>query len=79
MPSPSNHEVPSPESLWHPLFLAWLTSLVATLGSLFFSEVMLLPPCILCWYQRICMYPLAVTFTVALFARDTGASATAGR
>ena len=53
-----------------PLFALWLISLVATLGSLFFSEVMRLPPCVLCWYQRIAMYPLAVLTTVALVRSD---------
>jgi len=38
---------------WYPVFSPWLTSLI--LGSLFFSEVMMYPPCILCWYQRICV------------------------
>ena len=47
-------------------------SVVATLGSLFFSEVMRLPPCSLCWYQRVCMYPLVVITTVGLLRRDTG-------
>lgn len=64
----------SPDSMWPPLFVAWLLSLIATMGSLFFSEVMGLPPCVLCWYQRVCMYPLAATFTVALFTRDSRAS-----
>ena len=36
-------------------YFAWLVALVATLGSLFFSEVLGLPPCVLCWYQRIAM------------------------
>jgi disulfide bond formation protein DsbB len=56
------------------LFVVWLTSLVATLGSLFFSEVMRLPPCTLCWYQRVCMYPLVVVSTVGLLRRDRAAS-----
>ena len=55
---------------WIPLFAAWLVGLVATMGSLFFSEVMGLPPCVLCWYQRICMYPIAVIATVGLAAGD---------
>ncbi len=41
-------------------------AVVATAGSLFFSEVMKLPPCVLCWYQRICMYPLVLIFALAL-------------
>ena len=57
-----------------PLFGLWLIALVATLGSLFFSEVMRLPPCVLCWYQRICMYPLAAIATVGLLTRDPGAA-----
>lgn len=52
------------------MFVSWIVALVATLGSLFFSEVMGLPPCILCWYQRIAMYPLVVILSVGLGARD---------
>ena len=48
-------------------FIAWLISFVATLGSLFFSEVMDFPPCSLCWYQRIAMYPLVLLFAVGFF------------
>lgn len=48
------------------LQLAFLISLIATAGSLFFSEVMKLPPCVLCWYQRICMYPLVLIFILPL-------------
>ena len=55
---------------WTLLFLAWLTATVSTLGSLFFSEVMLIPPCVMCWYQRICMYPLVLILFVALFSTD---------
>lgn len=51
-------------------YAAWLTALVATAGSLFFSEVMDLPPCILCWYQRIAMYPLVLVIGVGIVMRD---------
>jgi disulfide bond formation protein DsbB len=44
------------------------------LGSLFFSDVMGLPPCTLCWYQRITMYPIVVISTVALLVRDRNAA-----
>lgn len=60
------------QAQWTPMFVLWLVSLTATLGSLFFSEVMRLPPCVLCWYQRIAMYPLVVLATVALVRRDFG-------
>jgi disulfide bond formation protein DsbB len=52
------------------LFVAFFQSLVATLGSLFFSEVMKFPPCVLCWYQRICMYPLVAILLVGLITKD---------
>jgi disulfide bond formation protein DsbB len=68
------HSSPSGDAAWFPLFAVWAVSLVATLGSLFFSEVMRLPPCVLCWYQRICMYPLVVVATMGLLARDGGAA-----
>lgn len=61
---------PHDESVWLPLLILWTLSLVATMGSLFFSEVMRLPPCVLCWYQRICMYPLTIIAAVGLMARD---------
>lgn len=53
-----------------PLFLAWVIALVATLGSLFFSEVMHYVPCSLCWYQRIFMYPLVLVLGTGLLASD---------
>lgn len=52
------------------VYLAWFQALVATLGSLFFSEVMHLTPCVLCWYQRIMMYPLVLILTVGVLLRD---------
>jgi disulfide bond formation protein DsbB len=48
------------------LWLAFLVALIATAGSLFFSEVAHFVPCKLCWYQRICMYPLLVLALPAL-------------
>jgi disulfide bond formation protein DsbB len=52
------------------LYIAWLQATVATMGSLFFSEVMKLPPCTLCWYQRICMYPLMPIILVGMIKND---------
>lgn len=49
------------------IFSAWILATLATLGSLFFSEVMKFPPCVLCWYQRICMYPLVLIFLAGMF------------
>ena len=55
---------------WMVIFICWLVATVATLGSLFFSEVMEFVPCVLCWYQRILMYPLVIIFLVGLFPLD---------
>ena len=51
-------------------YLAWVVALAATVGSLFFSGVMNLPPCVLCWYQRIAMYPLIFIIGVGIVLRD---------
>ena len=55
---------------WQYVFSAWLVAAVATVGSLFFSEVMELAPCLLCWYQRIFMFPLAVILLAGLHPLD---------
>lgn len=52
------------------IFLCFLVASIATLGSLFFSEVMEFIPCTMCWYQRIFMYPLVVIFLVNLLYPD---------
>ena len=56
----------APGTGWTLLFAAWLVAMISTLGSLFFSEIMELPPCSLCWYQRIFMFPLPVVLFVGL-------------
>jgi len=55
---------------WNIVFLCWLIAGTSTLGSLFFSEIMLFAPCVLCWYQRIFMFPLAIILLVGLFPFD---------
>lgn len=49
---------------------AWAVALVSTLGALFIGEVMGMTPCVLCWYQRIFMFPLAIILGIACFADD---------
>ena len=51
-------------------YAAWATALIGMAGSLFFSEVMELPPCVLCWYQRIAMYPLVLIIGIGIGTRD---------
>jgi len=52
------------------VWFAFVVALVTTLGSLYLSEVAHFVPCPLCWYQRICMYPLTATLLVAALRRD---------
>lgn len=51
-------------------YLAFGTALVATLGSLYYSEIVGFVPCTLCWYQRILMYPITILALVGILARD---------
>ncbi len=60
----------NPSSAWMLIFFSWLIALVSTLTSLFFSEVMELVPCVLCWYQRILIFPLALLLLLGLFPLD---------
>ena len=46
------------------IFSCWLIAFISSVGSLFFSEIMEYPPCVLCWYQRIAMYPLVIIFLI---------------
>jgi disulfide bond formation protein DsbB len=55
---------------WRLLFGAWLVAAAATASSLFFSAVMELPPCVLCWYQRIALFPLVLVLLVGLHTLD---------
>jgi disulfide bond formation protein DsbB len=52
--------------------IALLAAWIATCGSLFFSEVLRWQPCVLCWYQRILMYPLAILLAIGIVRRDRG-------
>lgn len=63
----------SPQALqpgWSLVFATWVVVSIATLASLFFSEVMDVPVCELCWYQRITMYPLVLILAIGLFPFD---------
>lgn len=52
------------------LYFAWVVALVATLGSLYFSEIKGFIPCEFCWYQRILMYPLVIIIGLAVFEQN---------
>ena len=66
----NSHTGAQNDSNWALVFACWLVASVAVLGSLFFSEVMGHAPCVLCWYQRICMYPLVLVLPAGLFPFD---------
>ncbi len=51
------------------IFIA-IASLIATLGSLYFSDIKGFVPCTLCWYQRIFMYPIVLIAGIGLFQRN---------
>lgn len=58
------------EAGWPLVFLAWLVATASTLGALFLSEVIGHAPCVLCWYQRIAMFPLVAILLAGLFPFD---------
>ncbi len=55
---------------WPLLLAAWLLALLATGGALFLGEVMGMTPCVLCWYQRIAMFPLVLILGMAVYSDD---------
>lgn len=55
---------------WVILFTCWLLASASTTGSIFFSSVMEFAPCVLCWYQRICLFPLVIILATGLFPFD---------
>lgn len=50
--------------------IVFAQAIIAMSGSLFYSEIMHLTPCVLCWYQRICMYPLVLLSGIAVWTDD---------
>ncbi len=52
------------------VYLAWIVSIAGFLGSLIYSNVVLVPICDLCWYQRIAMYPLILIYLVGIISKD---------
>lgn len=61
---------PAPAIAWAFLFAAWLVATVSALGALFLSEIMGVAPCVLCWYQRVFMFPLVFVLAAGLFPLD---------
>ena len=53
------------------VLLAFIVSLLASSGSLFYSQIAGFVPCELCWFQRIFMYPQVVLLGIALFKKES--------
>ena len=60
--------------LKYALYIAFIQAWMAVAGSLYFSEILHLPPCLLCWYQRIFMYPLVIILAVGIIRKDRNVS-----
>jgi disulfide bond formation protein DsbB len=58
-------------ALWgYELWAAFVVAAIGTGGSLFFSEIAGYVPCDLCWFQRVCMYPLSILTLFAAWHGD---------
>ena len=57
-------------SAWTLVFACWLVAATSTLGALFLGEVMGVTPCVLCWYQRIFIFPLVFILATGLIPFD---------
>ena len=73
-----NGAAPGNTNGWTFAFAAFLVVLAASAGSLFLSNVMTVPVCELCWYQRVALYPLVVVIGIGLFPWNPGMLRTAG-
>ena len=71
MIAPYEHEQPASNVGLYSRYGALLVAWIATCGSLFFSEVLGWAPCIMCWYQRILMYPLSLILAIGILRRDS--------
>jgi disulfide bond formation protein DsbB len=51
--------------------IGFITSLAGLVGSLYYSEVLNIVPCDLCWFQRVFLYPQAFMFAYAWYKKDS--------
>lgn len=56
------------------LYFAWLLACIQTLGSLYYSNFRHFEPCLLCWYQRIALFPLVIILGIATYRSFYGIS-----
>ncbi|SPN73377.1 Thiol-disulfide oxidoreductase C,putative disulfide oxidoreductase,Disulfide bond formation protein DsbB [Chlamydia serpentis] len=53
------------------LYFAWVIACIGTLISIFYSYILNVEPCILCYYQRICLFPLTFILGMAAYHNDS--------
>lgn len=70
LPEPTHSANEAASIGWTLVFIAWLIATISTLGALFLGEIMGYTPCVLCWYQRIAMFPLVFVLAAGLFPFD---------
>lgn len=51
-------------------YLVFAIATVGMFGSLYFSEILRFPPCLLCWWQRVLLYPLVAIYAVSILRKD---------
>lgn len=54
------------------LYFSWLIAFSGAILSFYFGEIEKIRPCPLCWYQRMCLFPLAVILGIAAYRTDRG-------
>ncbi|WP_041460237.1 disulfide formation protein [Chlamydia psittaci] len=53
------------------LYFAWLICCTGTVMSIYYSYLLNIEPCVLCYYQRICLFPLSVILGIATYREDS--------
>jgi disulfide bond formation protein DsbB len=53
------------------IYFAWLIALVGFCISVFYGEILGNPPCTLCWYQRISLFPLVILLGIAAYRGES--------
>jgi disulfide bond formation protein DsbB len=53
------------------LYFAWVIALIGFCVSVFYGEILGNPPCTLCWYQRISLFPLVILLGIAAYRGES--------
>lgn len=52
------------------LWIGFILTFGGVLLTLYYSEILGFPPCPLCWWQRVFLYPQVILFALALWKKD---------